>query len=155
MNNKEIASVFEPSRFFPALLNTLNNRLSSGASDLYLKHFGVGINEWRILTVLARSPKCTAKFISDQGAIHITVISRSLRAMAEKGLVKIDRVAWQRSLSLTAAGKVVHDRVAEVALEIERLLMQGLAENEKAMLLVFLARMNANIAQVDAYEPAP
>lgn len=46
--------------YVPSHLSHLNNRLSSGASQLYLKHFGVGINEWRILSVLSNWPRSTA-----------------------------------------------------------------------------------------------
>jgi DNA-binding MarR family transcriptional regulator len=145
---------FDSTKYIPALLSTLNNRLTSNASDMYLKHFGVGINEWRILTVMARTPECSSKFIADQSAIHITVISRSLRDMAAKGLVNIDRTAWQRSLTLTEAGRETYDKIAAVALKREKLLLQGINAEEVAELQRLLERMTENIKLIESYDPA-
>ncbi len=147
------ARPFDPTVSVPALLNTLNNRLSSGASDLYLRHFGVGINEWRILTVLRSTSGCTAAFIAARAAIHLTVISRGLRSLQGKGLVDIDRSAWQRLATLTADGRALHDRVAAVALARERCLLQGLSDAEVDTLRGLLGRLTANVAAVDAYVP--
>lgn len=147
------ARPFDPTVSVQALLNTLNNRLSSGASDLYLRHFGVGINEWRILTVLRSTSGCTAAYIAARAVIHLTVISRGLRSLQGKGLVDIDRSAWQRLATLTADGRALHDRVAAVALARERCLLQGLTDAEVDTLRGLLGRLTANVAAVDAYVP--
>ena len=144
---------FNPAAYIPALLSTLNNRLSSGASDLYLQRFGVGINEWRILTVLKQYPGCTAGFVSEQAAIHLTVISRSLRGLQDKELVAVDRSAWQRLLTLTQAGHTMHDRIAHVALQREKRLLAGLPASEVECLRDVLLRLTANLPQVEALPP--
>lgn len=149
----EASPAFNPAAYIPALLSTLNNRLSSGASDLYLQRFGVGINEWRILTVLKQFPGCTAGFVSRQAAIHLTVISRSLRGLQDKGLVAVDRSAWQRLLTLTTAGQAMHDRIARVALQREQRLLRGLTPQEVECLRDVLMRLTANLPQVEALTP--
>jgi len=146
----EAPPAFDPAAYIPALLSTLNNRLSSGASDLYLQRFGVGINEWRILTVLNQFPGCTAAFVSERAAIHLTVISRSLRGLQDKGLVAVDRSAWQRLLALTPAGHTMHDRIARLALRREQRLLGGLAPNEVDQLRDVLLRLTANLPMVEA-----
>lgn len=145
----ELAPTFDPALYVPALLSTLNNRLSSGASDLYLARFGVGINEWRILTVLAQSPGCTPAFVADKAAIHVTVISRGARALADKGLVTIERAGWQRHLTLTAEGRRMHDAIAALALQREARLLAGLTAAEVRQLRRMLAHMTGNLAAVD------
>lgn len=147
------ASGFDPDVYVPALLSTLNNRLSSGASDLYLARFGIGINEWRILTVLARRPGCSARDVAGRAAIHLTVISRGLRSLAVKGLVDITPGAAQRQLALTTAGRQLHDRIAVVALERERRLLAGLSADEVDQLRTLLGRLTGNLAEVDAHRP--
>lgn len=149
----EAPPAFNPAAYIPALLSTLNNRLSSGASDLYLRHFGVGINEWRILTVLKQHPGCTAAFVSERAAIHLTVISRSLRGLQDKGLVDVDRSAWQRLLALTPAGHTMHDRIARLALQREQRLLQGLSLQEVEGLRDVLQRLTANLPLVEALAP--
>lgn len=151
----EAPLAFDPALYVPALLSTLNNRLSSGASDLYLAHFGVGINEWRILTVLAQSPGCTPAFVAERAAIHATVISRGARALADKGLVAIDRAGWQRHLTLTGEGRQMHDAIAAVALQREARLLAGLKAAEVRELRRLLGRLTENLAGVAAYQPEP
>lgn len=140
---------FDPAGYVPALLSTLNNRLSSGASDLYLREFGVGINEWRILTVLKQSPGCTAACVSERAAIHLTVISRGLRSLQDKGLVAVDRGQRQWRLALSAAGADLHDRIAHVALQREQRLLAGLSAEEAGQLRALLLRLTANLPGVE------
>jgi DNA-binding MarR family transcriptional regulator len=139
--------------YVPSYLSHLNNRLSSGASQLYLKHFGVGINEWRILSVLSNWPRSSAGTIGETVGMHKTVVSRSLREMEEKQLVLIDSSDGQRLIELTAAGQALHDRIVVVALERERLLTQGFSEDERQMLFGLLRRMLANVEAVNAWDP--
>ena len=139
--------------YVPSYLSHLNNRLSSGASQLYLKHFGVGINEWRILSVLSNWPRSSAGTIGETVGMHKTVVSRSLREMEEKGLVLINTRDGQRLIALTAAGQRLHDQIVVVALERERLLTQDFSEDERQTLIRLLGRMLANVEAVNAWDP--
>lgn len=139
--------------YVPSYLSHLNNRLSSGASQLYLKHFGVGINEWRILSVLSNWPRSSAGTIGETVGMHKTVVSRSLRGMEEKHLVIIDTGDGQRLMELTPAGQALHDRIVVVALERERLLTQDFSDEERRTLIALLARMLVNVEAVNAWDP--
>jgi len=139
--------------YVPALLSNLNNRIASGASQLYLKHFGVGINEWRILSVLSNTPHSNATHIGDTVSMHKTVVSRSVRDLESKGLLIIEKVPGQRTIVLTPEGQAMHDRLAEIALKRETLLMADFTEDEREQLLQLLRRMRGNLPRVDAWEP--
>lgn len=141
------------SRYVPSLLSVLNNRLSSSASDLYLQNFDVGINEWRIMVVLARQPGVSAKSISELAAIHQTVISRSLREMEKKGFIAFDKGKWERLIALTPTGEAAYEQVLKIALKREQLLLDGFSAAEREHLIEFLRRMNANVALVDSLKP--
>lgn len=141
-------------RYVPALLSVLNNRLSSGASQLYLRQFGVGINEWRILSVLSNTPGSNTVHICETVSMHKTVASRSLREMEAKGLLRIEKRDGQRLMALTRDGQALHDRIALIALRREELLVGGFSASERDTLLEFLRRMRANLAEVEAWEPA-
>ncbi len=141
--------------YLPSYLSHLNNRLSSGASQLYRQHFGVGINEWRILSVLSNWPRSSAGTIGETVGMHKTVVSRSLREMEEKALVVIDTSDGQRLIRLTPAGQRLHDRIVLVALERERLLTQGFSTAERKQLLGLLKRMLDNVDAVNAWAPPP
>lgn len=140
--------------YLPSYLSHINNRLSSGASQLYLRLYGIGINEWRILSVLSNWPRSTAGTIGDTVGMHKTVVSRSLREMEEKGLVHIDTGSGQRLMALTAEGQRLHDQIVRIALERERLLTLGFSEAERQLLFGLLRRMLDNVESVNAWDPS-
>ncbi len=139
--------------YLPALLSVLNNRMSSGASQLYLARFGVGINEWRILSVLSNTPWSNATHICDTVQMHKTVASRAIRDMQAMALLRIERRDGQRLIALTAKGQRLHDRIAPIALERERLLVSGFTPAEREQLLRLLRRLRNNLPIVDAWTP--
>lgn len=139
--------------YLPALLSVLNNRLSSGASQLYLARFGIGINEWRILSVLSNTPWSTATHICDTVQMHKTVASRTIRDMQGLALLRIERRDGLRLIALTPKGQRLHDRIAPIALERERLLLAGLTPAEREQLLRLLRRLRNNLPIVDAWAP--
>jgi DNA-binding MarR family transcriptional regulator len=140
-------------QYVPALLGVVNNRLVSGASVLYLRHFGVGVNEWQVMSVLSNTPHSATAHICKTVAMHKTVASRSLRELESKGLVRIERREGQRVMSLTERGQTMHDEIAEVALERERRLLACFNAAEQAQLRDLLRRMRAQLEVVDAWTP--
>lgn len=155
MTRKVSTSAFriDGDEYVPALLSNLNNRLSSGASDLYLRRFGIGINEWRILSVLSNTPHSNATHIGETVSMHKGVVSRSVRELQDKGLLSIERSAGNRTMSLTSSGQTMHDEVAAIALQREDLLMEGISTADRKKFLQLLRRLRDNIAQVNAWEP--
>lgn len=139
--------------YIPALLSKLNNHLSSGASQLYLRHFGIGLHEWRILSVLSNTPASTATHIGEAVHMHKGVVSRGVRDLQAKGLLTIDKHDGQRTMSLTPAGQAMHNRVAQIALGREALLLSDLSGEEQAQLRNLLLRMRTSLAKVDAWDP--
>src|SRR5690554_5859424 len=71
----------DAANYIPYHLSVVNNGLSWGASRLYLKMFGVGINEWRVLSALTNEPGIMASRIVEMVALNKSVISRSARAL--------------------------------------------------------------------------
>ena len=139
--------------YVPALLSKLNNHLSSGASQLYLTHFGIGLHEWRILSVLSNTPASNATHIGETVHMHKAVVSRGVRDLQAKGLLTIDRHDGQRTMSLTPAGQALHDRVAQIALQREVLLLSDLSAEEQHQLRSLLIRLRTSLAKVDAWDP--
>ena len=48
------------SRYVPGLVTFLANKLATGASQCYRKHFGIGVVEWQMLSMLAVESGITA-----------------------------------------------------------------------------------------------
>jgi DNA-binding MarR family transcriptional regulator len=139
--------------YIPALMGQVTNRIASGASQMYIRHFGVGINEWRILSVLSNTPHSNAGHICATVDMHKAVASRSVRSMQDKGLVVITLKGGQRLMALTGAGQALHDRIAKIAFGRENLLLSGFSGAERQALIGYLRRMVANVPGVNAWDP--
>lgn len=132
------------------------NKLSSGSSRLYLKKFGIGIIEWRIMAMLAVEPQISPARITQVVGIDKAGVSREMRKLEQKGYLRIsddESNLRRKMLELTPEGYALHDRVIQVALERERRLLSDLSREEVAVFLDLLARTTARIAYANEYDP--
>jgi DNA-binding MarR family transcriptional regulator len=143
-----LARTIDRESYVLAYLNLVANGMSSLGSRRYLREFGIGINEWRVVSSLGNIPGGTAGDIADLVGIHKSVVSRSLRALIEAGLVGQDPELGKRRLFLTAAGAALHDKIVPVALAREDLLLHGFDDEEIVLLRGFLRRMHDNLERV-------
>ncbi|MCQ4261099.1 MarR family winged helix-turn-helix transcriptional regulator [Stutzerimonas stutzeri] len=144
------------SRYVPGLLNFLSNKLSAGASACYRKHFGVGVVEWRMLSMLAVENGITANRISQVIGLDKSAVSRALQQLAAAGHVQMevdDRDARRYTVSLTAEGEALHDRIFAAAMEREKRLLTDLSPAEIDTLVSLLGRLHAQVGYVNEYEP--
>ncbi|MCV0280501.1 MarR family winged helix-turn-helix transcriptional regulator [Pseudomonas aeruginosa] len=143
-------------RYVPGLLTFLANKLATGASQCYRKHFGIGVVEWRMLSMLAVENGITANRICQVIGLDKSAVSRSLQALEASGYVgsRVDPGdARRNTVSLTEAGRALHDRVLLVALERERRLLSGLSPEEVDTLIELLGRLHGQVTHVNEYEP--
>lgn len=144
-------------RYVPGLLNFLSNKLSTGASSCYRKHYGIGVVEWRMLSMLAVENRISANRICQVIGLDKSAVSRALQALATAGFVTSqmdEKDARRHTVSLTANGRNLHDRVFKAAMERERRLLSNLSAEEVDTLIDLLTRLHGNVDQVNAYEPA-
>ncbi|MCI0916289.1 MarR family transcriptional regulator [Pseudomonas stutzeri] len=144
------------SRYVPALINLLANKLATGASLCYRKHFGIGVVEWRLLALLKVENNITANRMSQAIGLDKSAVSRSLQLLEKAGYVtsQVDSLdARRNTVSLTEEGLALHDRVLRVALERERRLLGDLNANEVDTLINLLGRLQAQVVHVNEYDP--
>jgi len=149
------AQTVDPDRFFPLIVSSIANKISRGGSKLYLRLFGVGIIEWRVLYVLAETPGATAQAICNRIDLDKAAASRSIQVLERAGYIAaaVDPCdARKRSLALTATGRALHDRILKVAMLRERRLLEGFTPAEREMLLGLLRRMHDNAVKMDSYD---
>jgi DNA-binding MarR family transcriptional regulator len=140
--------------FVPAVLTNLAQKISATASALYRPRFGVGITDWRIMALLASEPWTAPVRICEATGLDKGAVSRSLRDLVQAGLVEIRDVGANRRrlpAALTPQGLAIHDELVEAALAREAQLLRAFSPDERATLLQFLGRMQA---QVDRPRPA-
>ena len=118
-------------KFMPYRLARLSSTVSSTIARAYDKEFGLSIPEWRVIAILGRFPGLSAVEVAEQTFLDKVAVSRAVTKLLKSG--RIDRefadADRRRSiLNLSEKGRGVHDRVAKLALEFEKNLLDGLDE---------------------------
>lgn len=145
--------IVERDHYVPYLLGRISKSVSSSASMLYRRRLGMGINDARLLLVLARRPRITGKELSEDTALNKSVISRSLRVLRAKALVRIVPRNRRLEVELTGAGREMEARVSRIALEREGKLLFGFSNQERRRLLKYLHRLLRNVPRAAACDP--
>ncbi|MES2495721.1 MAG: MarR family winged helix-turn-helix transcriptional regulator [Pseudomonadota bacterium] len=126
------------------LLVWLGNKLTASGSATYRRHFGISITEFRIIALLAEEPDITGQRFCEVIGIDPGAASRALNALKARKLVANradDANPAYRRWSLTSEGTALFDRTLPFARERSRILLEGIAEDQRAVLLDLLHRM--------------
>jgi DNA-binding MarR family transcriptional regulator len=151
-----MASRLERDRYAPYFLTVIANVVSSSASQIYLRRYGIGVNDWRVLSHLGLDPGCTAQVISNVLHVDKSVVSRSVKTLVDRGLVAVEISPGFRRLYLTTEGAALHKEMIPVVLQRERILLAGLSTEEVDQLLGLLRRLQANLPALAAdHRPPP
>jgi DNA-binding MarR family transcriptional regulator len=140
-------------RYVPAYLTWIANKLSRGASQQYLKLFDVGIETWRCLVLLAIHGSVSAQQVCSVIGMDKGSVSRCFKSMQARGFIRTEldqRNGRVRRAVLTAAGRAMHGRILDVALERERVLLSVLQPSEIDRLIGLLRRLHDNLPAVEA-----
>jgi DNA-binding MarR family transcriptional regulator len=139
-------------RYTPALFTWIANKLSSGASANYLKLFGVGIETWRCLVLLAIDSPISAQKVSRMIGMDKASVSRCFKRMQMEGIITIsaDQIDRRAKLAhLTPKGRRLHDEIIGLALERERAFLSVLEPEERDVLIGLLNRLHDNLPMVE------
>lgn len=144
--------VINVQNYVPYFFAAINNALSRGASKRYLEAFGIGIVEWRIISMLAIEPQISATRICEVVALDKSSTSRGLKSLDRKALLDSDdagsdtrRKVWR----LNSAGEALHDKIIAVALERERRLLAGIDGADLEIALRVMRQMRQNVEVLD------
>lgn len=141
-------AVLDLSSYLPYFLASVTNALSRGASQSYLARFGVGIVEWRVVSMLAIEPGIHAARICEIIALDKAATSRALQRLDQLGYLEFEtpgpdprRKAWR----LNGDGYALHDRILAIALERERRLIEGVDPEDLEAWLRVMRIMRGNV----------
>jgi DNA-binding MarR family transcriptional regulator len=143
-------------KYVPALVTSLSNKLSAGASSCYRKHFDIGVIEWRVLAMLKVESVISANRICQVIGLDKAAVSRALKqlqASKHVSFIKDKQDGRSSFVRLTRLGEILHDKILRVALEREKLLLSGISEEDLEVLIKVLLKLNKNLKQVNSFEP--
>ncbi|WP_127104613.1 MarR family winged helix-turn-helix transcriptional regulator [Pararhodobacter zhoushanensis] len=145
-------AVVDINQYTPYFLSAVNNKLSRGASQLYLERFGIGIVDWRVISMLAIEPWIAAARICQVVELDKAATSRSLSKLSEQGILDheiSEQDIRRRTWALNDKGYALHDAVLAVALDRENTLISGVEPQDLEIFLKVMRQMHGNLAQMD------
>ena len=134
----------ELDEFLPYRLSVCANRVSQVIARAYEARFGLRSTEWRVMAVLAQEEESSQQGLVFRTGMDKVAISRAAQQLEERGFLRRrpdPQDARSLRLSLTAAGKRVHARIAPEALALQTRLLEGFPRAEVEALSAALKRI--------------
>lgn len=141
-----LIDVIDSEAFVPRLLALLSNALVWRESMLLRGEFGLGTNDWRVLSALAVRPGITATDVSEFLVMNKAVVSKAVNVLISRNLItSTDGPRGSRNLFLTPPGVEMHNKMLPISLAGEDILLSQLSLEEAAQLRVLLGKLMAQI----------
>ena len=138
--------------YVPYLLNRAGARIAQAFSE-EMRGLGTSLQAWRVLVALHDRDSQRVSELSGHTSIEISTLSRVLDGMQKQGLIARRRAPGDGrvvTLTVTAAGRRLTDRIIPIAERYERVAVSGLSASETVQLKRLLRRLYANMAELDA-----
>lgn len=148
-----LQGVLDPQGFTPRLIALLSNALVWRESQELRRQFGLGTNEWRVISAIAAQPGSSASVVAEALALNKAVVSKSASALRDRGLIVLDEGPHgSRPLFLTHAGAHMHDLMKPISVLGEEVILDGLTKAEVQRLNEMLLRMIERVRELQRSE---
>jgi DNA-binding MarR family transcriptional regulator len=130
--------------YFPFLLGTIANRWTAASSREYLRDFGLGIADWRVLASLHKLGEGCANDVVELIGMDRAAVSRAVARLKSLGLIAPVETRFRRRkapFALTDQGEETYVKIADIALNREDFLLQDLNPDERQQLLAALRKV--------------
>lgn len=149
-----LPTVIDSDNFTPRLLALLSNSLVWRESRALRARFGLGTNDWRVISAVSVRPGATAAEISEFVAMNKAIVSKSVSVLTERGLlVQSDGSGRSRQLYLTQEGATMHDAMLPISLRGQEIILEGLSDGDIARLNELLRNLLARARELQAEDP--
>ncbi|GAB0109054.1 MarR family winged helix-turn-helix transcriptional regulator [Pseudoalteromonas distincta] len=131
--------------FLPYQLTNIATRVSNDFAEVYQTKYGLNIPQWRILANLAQYGQSNAKDLCTQANMDKSTVSRAVKVLIDKGLVKSELNAQDKRaalLVLSKAGQNLYEQIAPDALNWEKQLLSTLSNEEYEVLVSIFEKLN-------------
>jgi len=131
--------------FLPYQLTNVATRVSNDFAEVYQTKYGLNIPQWRILANLAQYGQSNAKDLCTQANMDKSTVSRAVKVLIDKGLVKSELNAQDKRaalLVLSEVGQSLYEQIAPDALNWEKKLLSTLTNEEYEVLVSIFEKLN-------------
>lgn len=142
--------VIDPDTFTPRLVTLLANAITARESHALRQTFGLGTNEWRILSALARRPGSTGSELATILYVNKSIVSRALRQLERRQLIVVPVGQLRsRSLFLTRQGAEMYQQMRPVSAIGQDIILAGLDPHQITEFNAQLTRMLEALRSAD------
>lgn len=130
--------------YIAVLVTSLAGRLNRGASSYYLREFGIGMTEFRIVLAVGLAKGLNVGEVATAADIDKAAASRSLRLLQGRGIVEMEQTSTRGRAAivhLTPEGKAFEREVKKAARRRDRLLIAGLSAQERAQATALIQKL--------------
>jgi DNA-binding MarR family transcriptional regulator len=143
--------MIDSENFTPRLLSLLSNSLVWRESRALRTRFGLGTNDWRVISAIGIRPGVTASEISEFVAMNKAIVSKSVGVLTERQLiVQVEDTGRSRHLFLTAAGAEMHDAMLPISMRGQEIILADLSAEDITHLNQLLRRLLARVRALEA-----
>lgn len=138
-------------RHATAQINMLANKLMLKSSTAYTQNFGIGMMEWRVISVLSNNANSSLQLVSDILGLDKAAVSRTVKKLEEKKYISVEGDENDKRvyvINLTELGQQLYEVAADFAIAREQLLLQELDEEEKDQLFHLLKKLRNTVDQM-------
>jgi DNA-binding MarR family transcriptional regulator len=133
-------------QFLPYRLAVLAEAVSQAVASVYRERFGLTRDEWRVLAALADCGTVKTTRVIEHTTLEKMQVSRAVARLEAAGLITRlpdpdDGRGWL--LQMQPAGRALYRRIVPLVQAREAFLLEGLDEQERALLDRALATMLA------------
>ncbi|HEY1723325.1 MAG TPA: MarR family winged helix-turn-helix transcriptional regulator [Magnetospirillaceae bacterium] len=117
----------------------------------YLAPYGIGLPEWRTMTILAQHAPISTRALRDISEMDKGQMSRALDILAERGLIQRNSDAThmvRQVISITEAGHVLYRKIMPEARRSQALLLESMTTTERKALHSALIKLRAVVDDI-------
>jgi DNA-binding MarR family transcriptional regulator len=146
-------TVIDSDNFTPRLLSLLSNILVWRESRALRSRFGLGTNDWRVISAIAIRPGITASELSEFVAMNKAIVSKSVNVLlARRLIVQAGDTGRSRQLFLTAEGAEMHDAMLPISMRGQEIILADLSTDDVTRLNELLRRLLAHVRELQTDE---
>jgi DNA-binding MarR family transcriptional regulator len=138
--------------YLAVLVMSLAGRLARGASSYYLRHFDIGMADYRIILALGLSKGLNISAVATAADVDKAAASRSLRLLEQRGIVELEQTNSRGRAAivhLTQAGSALEGQLKKSSRQRERRFIAGLSVAEREQATLLLKKLIAGVAHMN------
>ena len=133
--------------YAPFLINVVSNAWQRKTSAIYRERYGLGISDWRVMSMINIEPGLTASRICEVVNMDKAAASRSLKVLQDGGYLQLEALPTderKRRWWLSDKGQRVHAEIFAIALQCEGEILDGVEPQDLEVFLKVMRHLQKN-----------